>query len=154
MLRIKRCLRTWGGAEQGTGAGEHRSTARTALGVRLLEKRLELRASIRLPFHAAAGARERLAREVEVLAEIPARLLGHRIGLGLGARVVVALVVMTAVSAAAHVAAARRALRIARNGLVDVERCAAQVADERGHAGSIGRPGPVRKHSPRPARLA
>lgn len=98
---------------------------------RVLEHALEL--LLRLSRATRPRGSERLARVEEELAEVPTRLVLDDLGLGLGARVVHARVVVAAVDAAAQVAFARFALGIARERLVDLDGRAAVVAVKGGH---------------------
>src|SRR5205085_10225760 len=79
---------------------------------RAAEQALQLPASLRLLPGPRLGGPERLAAEIEVLAEIALLLLDHRIGHRLGAGILVVRIVVPAVAAAAQVVAAGFALRL------------------------------------------
>src|SRR5262249_59732968 len=81
----------------------------------VLEEAFELRARLGLSRLVGGRRGERRAAEVEVLAEVAARLVLHRLGHRLRALVVVARVPVPAVAAAAQVVAAGFALAVARD---------------------------------------
>src|SRR5262249_9553101 len=98
-----------------------------------LEQARELGPAPGLTRRARRRAREGRAVEIEVLAEVAARLVLHRVRHRLRALVVVARIPVPAVAAAAQVVATRLALAVARDRLADRDRRAAEVALERGH---------------------